>query len=857
MFADDDSIGAATVHAAKTLCSRNELLISAVCENKKNLVWMVRAMNSHSNHDALAIGACDTISSLVANNRHHAKLIRKTNLCDAMSAILDLHSDNEKVIIAALNCIKAMTSFGEKANKIFCVALQEKDCLQLLDAALKEHQGKSKQILELGLGVRAKLTKYEPAVEAPDPRLQARLGAGRRASLSVFALPPPSMAVSGKQEMATLAEEGEEEDEEEDAFAQLTRDLMADMFQIRQSHIKRAPKLVQLQVGSMGLTFYDKDMKPLENIMYMNLNSWTATPKSVDLFIADKSKKGGLGRKTVLKVDTADQAHSIVTLMETKATELAAQHKKKRKFDVKQTHLPAAVSALVQLQVGQNSILLYDGEKIVHDIIFSTVESWERTRNAEDERTLVLHLQDGESAIKLTTDKVEAIMRLLDDCRVTSGEVVEAPDAEPEVQIQPEPEIEEGVPPEQEVALGTSVHDDDEAAAEQEQEDSEDDEDEDAEDMTGSDEENSDFTVIQESARGARTIQISISKDGLLVSDKGDTVLYSYTNIRTWSSVLAQSCTIFVSAGAGFLTGFTFKTPESALLCKRLQKCACEVARMNLLSQLAGSSSASPYEAKVGTSDADLTAKLQALQKENQQLAEARAKAEPMSAVGGGVNAEMVATLKATQEELQSVKAKLAAARKTQKKDQQKKQAETSDGSESTDRIIELEQLTVTQAKELANLTARVAKSEESKDMQQQIKKAQAEIISWKLKAETAQKLAKSMETGDGAAVLSEMTTANDQLNEQVEQLKIKMLQVGKEAKKSQKAMEAMKKQREKESALVIRAMGELKSLRGEIKEKDSKISKGDAQFKKAMAMLKDMKTKHATELEAVKLTHA
>jgi septal ring factor EnvC (AmiA/AmiB activator) len=56
------------------------------------------------------------------------------------------------------------------------------------------------------------------------------------------------------------------------------------------------------------------------------------------------------------------------------------------------------------------------------------------------------------------------------------------------------------------------------------------------------------------------------------------------------------------------------------------------------------------------------------------------------------------------------------------------------------------------------------------------------------------------------------------------------------------------------ESALVKRAMGELKSLRGQIAEKDKQI-KADAQkTKKMMQMFKDMKQKHKEELEALKL---
>lgn len=50
------------------------------------------------------------------------------------------------------------------------------------------------------------------------------------------------------------------------------------------------------------------------------------------------------------------------------------------------------------------------------------------------------------------------------------------------------------------------------------------------------------------------------------------------------------------------------------------------------------------------------------------------------------------------------------------------------------------------------------------------------------------------------------------------------------------------------------RAMGELKTLRGQINEKDKKITADAAKTKKMMQMFKDMKTKHAEDMEALKL---
>ena len=54
-----------------------------------------------------------------------------------------------------------------------------------------------------------------------------------------------------------------------------------------------------LQVGGMGLTFYDKDMKPLDNILYQSLLSWKSQPKLIQLQMhADEAdSKGGKGKE--------------------------------------------------------------------------------------------------------------------------------------------------------------------------------------------------------------------------------------------------------------------------------------------------------------------------------------------------------------------------------------------------------------------------------------------------------------------------------------------------------------------------------------------------------------------------------
>ena len=53
---------------------------------------------------------------------------------------------------------------------------------------------------------------------------------------------------------------------------------------------------------------------------------------------------------------------------------------------------------------------------------------------------------------------------------------------------------------------------------------------------------------------------------------------------------------------------------------------------------------------------------------------------------------------------------------------------------------------------------------------------------------------------------------------------------------------------------MVKRAMGELKSLRGQIAEKDKQIKLDAQKTKKMMQMFKDMKAKHTEDMEALKL---
>ena len=140
----------------------------------------------------------------------------------------------------------------------------------------------------------------------------------------------------------------EQEEDEDDAFDVLN-EMMNEMFEVKQSHIKKAPKHVQLQVGSMGLTFYDKDMKPVDNIMYQSLLSWKVTPKEVVLQVKVPGKEDTSDDVT-LKC-SQDTAQDIVKQMESQAAKLAAEHRARRKFKITQSHMKDEPdSVLLQVQ---------------------------------------------------------------------------------------------------------------------------------------------------------------------------------------------------------------------------------------------------------------------------------------------------------------------------------------------------------------------------------------------------------------------------------------------------------------------------------------------------------------------------
>jgi hypothetical protein len=480
----------------------------------------------------------------------------------------------------------------------------------------------------------------------------------------------------------------------------------------------------------------------------------------------------------------------------------------------------------VSLQVNDDAVLLSgEADAIVQEILMVDIEKWEKRSVADgsrQKRCLVLTMLEGDE-ISLNTDKAETIVRMLNEREKESSDkaaekaaaaaaqeeaAAATQAAEPEPEPEPESATEEGVPPPD----GTD------AAEAEEGGDADEDEDEEEEEEEAEDPD--DYTVMQDSLRGSRVVELGIKRSGLMLSESGDSVVYAFANLQSWSAEPGQRCTVYVSAGAGLVTDFTFKTDDAIAICSRLHLYACQVARSNMVAGLPGSKIEAEGASSAGA-DADLVAKLQALQEENQKLAEERAKA-PASGQGSGgadVNAELSAALKATQTELQEVKKKLEAARKAQ---QQKQKDESEGASDLSSRIVEMEQTISTQGQQLRDAAAKVeaAKAEAAAEVQEQLSKSRAECEGWKRKSEAATELADKLTAagGDGGAegggaVIAALSAEKEKLSEDVEKLKkngatvmAKLQETMGEAKAAKDAMEKMKKAREKVSMNIKRS---------------------------------------------------
>jgi hypothetical protein len=176
--------------------------------------------------------------------------------------------------------------------------------------------------LETGLNIRNKLQKVEKKATKASPRAAP---SGRRASISIFAKVETAAKPKIPGTTSDSSQDPEQSKEEADAFELLNSMMNTQMFDVKQNHIKNSPKQVQLQVGDMGITFYDKDMKPVDSILYQTLRSWNSRPgKDVSLVLTTPDGE----KEVVLKTADGEQ---IARQMETKARALAVEHKARKK----------------------------------------------------------------------------------------------------------------------------------------------------------------------------------------------------------------------------------------------------------------------------------------------------------------------------------------------------------------------------------------------------------------------------------------------------------------------------------------------------------------------------------------------
>jgi hypothetical protein len=786
-FADDEAVAEACFYAVKSLLSGSEMLKKSVA--RAGCLDMIgEALSEHADVGGVATHGCETIGVLVAQCKPVQKALKKSDsIVPAIAKVLEIHAATEPVVRSAFGCIEECTVTSSSGSSTFLTRLAsaELDGIYLVDTILKEHKGAQKDLLESGLKIRAKLAKYEEAKEEEKSAStkDVGMGAGRRASLSIFAQPDIKKPKSGDME---ALEELQEEEEEDDAFDVLN-EMMNEMFEVKQSHIKKAPKQVQLQVGSMGLTFYDKDMKPLDNIMYQSLLSWKATPKEVVLQVKVPGKDDKSDDvKLKCPVETAQD---IVKQMESQAAKLAAEHRARRKFKVQQTHIKKhPEQILLQVQDKQVALMTSKTEEVIEEIPFAEITNWTVEPNPAGgkQKKLTLSRKGDLANLEFQTGKTSAIVDALN---------TKAGPREAEEELA---EIEEGVPPEAgeldsnaaaaaaaaAVATDDAVDDDDE---------SEDEDDEvaakkKASDAAGDDEPEpeaeieivlkNEFTVSQSDMRGSsRTVELKVLPVGLMLSEVGaeDSVVYSFGNLLHWTSLWGKTLTVMVSAGAGLMTDYTFSTTEATTICTAMEKSACEAARVALNSKLPGAAVSSVDTSAGGMADAELKAKLEALQEANKKFQEESGAAE---GAGGAVNSETLAALKTTQSELRETKARLETARTAL---ELKEKEMTSKSADQNSRIIELEQqLSVqTKAAQEGSKASDSAAAAATKALNEKLVKVSAEMAGWKQKAEAAEvtssrlkaAAAEGGEGGGGGAVIAEMTEESEKLKAQVVKL--------------------------------------------------------------------------------------
>ena len=573
-FPEDATLAEAVMYAAKSFLKEADIFKSAVGSGMamKQIVW---AAKRHKTIPGMAEHTFVTIAALVKNKKQNQKKFRAAGGIAVVCALLEEHQGNVKVCREGLSCLAGLVKQQATAN-----ALNENGALELVDSVMKQHKG------ELtsgdGLTVRNKLQKAEKSTprKGATPR-------GRRASISIFgAAPSPRKTVSSDD-----AEEAKEDDEESKAMKELEEMMSAQTYDVRISHIK-GKKKGTMQVGDMGITFYDENQMPLDSILYQVLRSWNSRPKKdITLVITT-----GDGEKEIV-VKTPD-GEDIAKQMEDKAKALAKEHKKKRReekakkkaakeaaakaetleeleeeeqeeeeieieddaeggmFGVAQSHLDAPGTVKMHVLDEKLTFTRHDAEGLdspLSDVPYDAIKSMDA---GGDSLQLVCVVGDGQPdmEISLGTQAAAAIKEMVEPKKAAMEAAIAAEQAEAE----PEPEAED---------------------EEEEEEEEDDDDDDDEEEDEGDEVLKELYTVDQIHFRGTRSVNLEVTKKGLIITDEGkQTGHYRYKNLESWYNVRGEGLHVLVEQGSGLVSDFIFNTLEGHSICSLLETYASELA---------------------------------------------------------------------------------------------------------------------------------------------------------------------------------------------------------------------------------------------------------------------------------------
>jgi hypothetical protein len=92
---------------------------------------------------------------------------------------------------------------------------------------------------------------------------------------------------------------------------------MDNSFTVKQAHLRKAPKSIEVSIGSMGLQLFGAKGKPLESHLYENMSSWQVEPSGFFVCVGADQKKLSFG---------TDEGSEIVRRITIAAREIGKQY---------------------------------------------------------------------------------------------------------------------------------------------------------------------------------------------------------------------------------------------------------------------------------------------------------------------------------------------------------------------------------------------------------------------------------------------------------------------------------------------------------------------------------------------------